>query len=112
MKSLFPDMDKEIADDRKASKREKVQRARDYLKDRDLKWLINYLLEHGPQTEHVAMLEAMDEEYHFKDATKQGFNVLCDLYALWFVRKLWRKPMGRHLGSGEESYLYGIRGVH
>jgi len=47
MKSLFPEMDKEISDDRKAAKREQVQRARDYLKGRDLNWLVNYLLEHG-----------------------------------------------------------------
>lgn len=112
MKSLFPEMDKEISDDRKAEKREQVQRARDYLKGRDLNWLVNYLLEHGPRTEHVAMIEAMDEEYHLKDASKQGMNVLCDLYALWLVRKLWRRPMGKHPGSGEESYLYGVRGVH
>lgn len=112
MKSLFPDMDKEIADDRKAAKREQVQHARAYLKGRDLNWLVNYLLEHGPRTEHVAMIEAMDEEYQLKDASKQGMNVLCDLYALWLVKKLWRRKVGIHPGSGEESYEYGVRGVH
>jgi hypothetical protein len=112
MKSLFPDMDKEIADDRKAAKREQVQRARDHLKGRDLNWLVNYLLEKGPQTEHWMMWEAMEEEYQLKDASKRGMDVLLDLYALWLVRKLWRVKVGIHPGSGEESYKYGVRGVH
>lgn len=110
--SLFPEMDREIQNDRLAAKREEVQRARDYLKGRDLTWLINHLLENGPKTEHALMLEVMDEEFHFKDASRQGMNVLCDVWALWLVKKLWRRSQGIHPGSGEESYLYGVRNVH
>lgn len=112
MKSLFPEMDKEILDDRKAARREQAQRARDWLKGRDLSWLINYLLEKGPSTEHVLMIEAMDEEYHFKNASKRGCDVLATVYALWLVKKLWRRWLGVHPGSGEKYYLYGVRGVH
>lgn len=112
MKSLFPEMEREISDDRKAARREQVQQARHFLKGRDLNWLINHLLEKGPMTEHVMMIAAMAEEYHGKDACRRGFDVFRDLYALWLVKKLWRQKRGFHPGSGEESYLYGVRGVH
>ncbi len=112
MKTLFPEMDEEIRNDRKAARRETVQRARDRLKDRDVSWLVNYLLEKGPVTEHTAMIEAMNEEYHAGDAVKRAGDVLCDLFALWLVRKLWRHTLGIHPGSGEETFLYGVRGVH
>lgn len=105
-------MEKEIRDDRKAARREEVQRHREWLKGRDLSWLVNYLIEHGPVTEHVAMSAVMEEEYHLKDASKRGMDVLCGLYSLWMVRKLWRRPKGIHPGSGEETYEYGVRGVH
>lgn len=48
MKSLFPEIEKEIQSDRTAAKREQIQRARDWLKDRDFRWLINLLLDKGP----------------------------------------------------------------
>ncbi|MGP1665751.1 MAG: hypothetical protein ACTS5I_07565 [Rhodanobacter sp.] len=105
-------MDQEIRDDRKAARREEVQRHREWLRGRDLGWLMEYLLEHGPVTEHVAMIEAMDEEYDLEKRSRRGLDVLCGLYSLWMVRKLWRRPMGKHPGSGEESYLYGVRGIH
>jgi len=105
-------MDKERSDDRKAAKREQVQRAREYLRKRDLAWLINRLLEKGPATQHLLMMESMVEEYHSKDALRRGLDVLRDVYALHLVRKLWRRKMGIHPGSGEQSYLYGVRGVH
>lgn len=112
MKSLFPEMEKEIRDDRKAARREEVQRHREWLRGRDLSWLVNYLLEHGPQTEHSMMWEAMEDEYDFKVAGKRAADVMCALYSLWMVRKLWRRPKGVHPGSGEETYEYGVRGVH
>lgn len=105
-------MEKEIRDDRKASRREAVQMARNYLKSRDLSWLVNRLLDKGPATEHLLMTEAWGEEYGSEDACKRGLNVLIDLYALWQVKKLWRQPHGIHPGSGEQQYVYGIRGVH
>lgn len=109
---LFPDMDREIREDRKALKREQRQRAREYLAKRDLDWLVNYLLEKGPTSEHVLMMEAMDDEYHFKNASRRGLETLQDLYALWLVRKLWRRKLGIHPGSGEVSFEYGVRNVH
>lgn len=110
--SLFPEIDKAIADDRMAAKREQVQHARRYLKQRDFSWLINHLLEHGPKTEHCLMQEAMQEEYVAKEAVARAGHVLADLYSLWTVRKLWRQSQGIHPGSGQETFLYGIRGVH
>lgn len=99
-KPLFPSMEKEILDDRKAARREEVQRARDYLRNRDLTWLIDFLLENGPQTEHQVLIAGSTADSLF------------DLIALWMVKKLWRRSVGIHPGSGEESFLYGIRKVH
>lgn len=93
-------MEREILDDRKASRREDVQRARDYLRNRDFKELINRLLDQGPTTEHHLLVDCNDPK------------ILFDLIALWMVKKLWRTPVGIHPGSGEESFLYGIRKVH
>ena len=112
MNSLFPDMEREIRDDRRAARREMRQRAREYLSKRDLVWLINCLLERGPTSEHALMIEAMGQEYHSKDAMRSGLDTLQDLYALWLVRKLWRRKLGIHPGSGEMSFEYGLRGVH
>lgn len=112
MKTLFPEMEKEIREDRKAARREQAQRAREYLAKRDLSWLINRLLEKGPQTEFRLMHEASEDEYHSKDAMARGAAVLQDLYALWLVNKLWRREQGIHPGSGEKYHLYGVRGVH
>lgn len=112
MKSLFPEIEKEILEDRKAARREQVQRARERLKGRDLIWLINRLIENGPASEHWLMFQAMEEEFHSKDASKRGMEVLIDLHSLWLTGKLWRLSLGKHPQSGEESYRYGIKRVH
>lgn len=112
MKSLFPEMEKELREDRKAERREKVQLARTRLKSRDFVWLINHLLERGPDSEHNLMLDAPDRVNDMNSALSVSLEVLLNLYDLWIVGKLWRKPLGIHPGSGEQSYLYGIRGVH
>lgn len=105
-------MEQEILDDRESARQEQVQRARDYLKARNLSWLINYLLEHGPQTEHALMLEGMDQEYHLGDAVERACGILCELNSLWLVRKVWKLKLGVHPGSGEDYHLYGLKGVH
>ena len=105
-------MENEIRDDRKAAKREQVQQARHYLRGRDLSWLVNRLIEKGPMTEHMLMWEAMEEEHQLKDAPKRGMDAFHCLHALWLVKKLWRRKVGIHTGSGEVSYEYGLRGVH
>jgi hypothetical protein len=112
VKSLFPEMEKEIRYDRNAEKRERVQRAREWLKNRDITWLINHLLEIGPMTEHALMSEAINEEYHLNEAFQRGLGVGLELIALWTVGKLWRRKLGIHPCSGEETYVYGVRGVH
>lgn len=110
MKSLFPKMEKEILSDRKAERREKAQRAREYIRGRDISWLINNLLENGPKTEH----QMMTEKDHLDGYDHLQFiaSLLKDLLALWMVGKLWRISLGIHPGSGEAFYLYGIRKVH
>lgn len=108
MKTLFPEMDAEIRDERKAAKRERVQRARRYLRGRDVCWLIDYLVDHGPQTEHAAVIA----KYEAGGVLADGCGVIDDMVALWLVGKLWRQSQGVHPGSGCEYFLYGIRKVH
>lgn len=105
-------MEQEIRDDRKASRRSQKQHARGYLKGRDLKWVFEYLMDHGPSSEHMIMLHAMEEEFHIKEGVTRAAFVLTDLHCLWMVKKLWRQSLGIHPGSGEQSWMYGIRGVH
>ena len=110
--TLFPELEQEIRDDRKAARREQVQHVRQYLKCRDFSWLVNRLLNKGPTTEHVLLMEAMEEEYHIDRASRSAMNVLYDLHALWLVGKLWRRSLGIHPGSGEETFIWGVKGVH
>jgi hypothetical protein len=105
--SLFPEMDQEIRDDRRAARREEVQRARDFLRNRDLRPVVNYLLEHGPSTEHTIMIS---EE--FGCDLESCASILSTLHSLWLVGKLWRESVGIHPGSGQMSYRYGIKRVH
>lgn len=112
MKSLFPEMEREISEDRKAERRERRQRALEYLRKRDLSWIINSLLDGGPKTEVALIMSVMDEDYHHGEFVNRVAEILLDLAALNAVGKLWKKDMGIHHGSGERSYLYGIRKVH
>lgn len=112
MTTLFPEMDQEIRDDRKASRREKTQHARAYLKDRDVSWLVNRLLDGGPATEHTLGMEFLEREYSDGSTIGDALGLLRDILALWRVGKLWRKSLGIHCGSGMEEFVYGIRKVH
>lgn len=119
MKSLFPDMDRAAQEERSAAAREIAQRIREekrqcvaYLRNRNLSWLVNQLLEKGPATEHSLMISAHESEQDFIQGSRRSYDMLCDVYALWRIGKFWRVSRGIHPGSGEESFLYGIRGVH
>lgn len=112
MKTLFPEMDEEIREGRRAERRAQVQLARNYLRDRDIVWIVNELLEHGPQTEGELIMRAMDLPARDDTFVHKVAEILFDLYSLWMVGKLWRRSQGTHFGSGEESFLYGIRRVH
>lgn len=109
MKTFFPEMDAEIREDRKAARREAVQRARDYLRGKDTSWLVNQLLDHGPQREHQLLFKFIEE---FGDELEKLSEVEGGLMALWRVRKLWRSSPKFVPEVGEVSYLYGIRKVH
>lgn len=113
MKSLFPEMEAEIRQDRRAERRERQQRARDYLRGRDLSWVINHLLEHGPKTECQLLLATHDIHFDHDDQrwAMTGEMLGC-LIALARVGKLWKASQGIHPGAGVESFLFGIRGVH
>lgn len=109
MKSLFPEMENEIRDDRKAARREQEQRARRYLQDRDTTWVLTRLIDDGPQTDMKLMMERLEHG----DSASDAAVVLSDLWALWLIRKLWRSCVEKHhIGSGESVHLYGIRKVH
>jgi len=110
MKTLFPEMDQEIRDARKAELREAVQRARDWIRNRDTSWLINLLLEHGPQTE-MQVLFKHNEDFPYAEPRETG-GVLADLMALWRLKKLWKEKAGFHWGAGVTSYKFGIAKVH
>lgn len=111
---LFPAIAAEIKEDRQAAAREAAQRVRQekrqavkHLKTRDLTWLIDRLVDGGPATEHMLTIAAMESK-----GPREGLLTLADLWALWRVGKCWRKSQGIHFGSGEESFVYGLRGVH
>lgn len=111
---LFPAIAAEKREDRCAAAREAAQRVRsekrkavEYLRKRDLAWLIDTLVDHGPATEIKLMFAATDDR-----SLEEAGLVLMDLWSLWRVGKLWRKSRGIHPGSGEETFLYGLRNVH
>ncbi len=110
---LFPEIAEEKREERIANSREAAQRVRqekrkavEYLRGRDLQWLIDKLVDDGPAHEVEILFSRMDGEL------LDGAMALMDLWALWRIGKLWRKSAGIHPGSGEETHLYGIRGVH
>lgn len=110
---LFPEIEQEIRDNRSATARQAAQRVRhqkrkalEYLRTRDLQWLMDKLVDDGPSTDCGLMCALIDR------SLEDIATVLADLWSLWRVGKLWRVSQGIHLGSGEEFFLYGIRGVH
>jgi hypothetical protein len=113
---LFPEIALEIKEERSAAGREAAQRVRQekrraikYLRGRDLRWLIDKLVDDGPATEISLLFAKMDGRV---TTDTDDWLVLNDLWSLWRVGKLWRKSQGIHFGSGEETFLYGLRGVH
>ena len=114
MKSLFPDMEKEIQQDRIAARREVRQHALAYLgkHEKAQSWIVNYLLENGPVTEHTMSLAALETEYFFEDGMDRLGEILGALVALHQIGKLWRVSLGIHPGSGVECFRWGIRRVH
>ncbi len=108
MKSLFPEMEAELALDRLAASRETRQRARDYLRPRPgfERWVEQHLTKNGPQVDANIIFEACDQ-FEIKPA----MTMFMVMGAMWRVGKLWREPFPNH-PSGEKCYLYGIKGVH
>lgn len=116
MNTLFPEMEKERREERTASRREMIQHARGWLAKPELKqelsWLANYLMDHGPKTEHELAIAVVESEGERDMALVRSNVILCAVNALWLTKKLWRRHVGVHPGSGCQSYLYGLRNVH
>ena len=112
MKSLFPEMEAEIREDRKASKREERQRARDYLRRQDTSWLVNRLLDKGPESECNLLMEVMQLDVGEQERDVLSSRLCGQLHSLWVIGKFWRKSLGIHPGAGVQSFRFGIRGVH
>lgn len=112
--SLFPEMDREVAEDRLATKRERVQHARARLKNYEkvAAWVMAELLRDGPQVEINLGQKVLELRDSKEPALFREFlDVLTVIVDLWLVGKLWRKEFKNH-PSGERCYIYGIRGRH
>jgi hypothetical protein len=111
MRSLFPEMEREIASDRLAERREMTQRAREYLRDKHgfEEFITKRLQESGPEVDaNLGLFMAELCEVGHGHAT---LTVILVADAMWRVGKLWRKEIKTH-PSGVTCYLYGIRGLH
>lgn len=111
MKSLFPDMEAELAQDRVAERREAKQLARQYiaLHSGFEKFIMNHLKEHGPSVDANMML-AMFELTEVGKA-EYMMRVMTTAMAMWRVGILWRREFPNH-PSNERCYTYGIKGTH
>lgn len=114
---LIPEIEQEIRDDRSAIARQAAQRVRKEkrmavanLRKVPFTKLVDRLLEKGPATEARLLFELFDESTETE--ARKAYEMLVALWSLWRIGKLWRKSMGIHEGSGEQSFLYGIRKVH
>lgn len=111
MKTLFPEMDREIALDRLAERRELRQRAHDYLRDKQgfQDFILKHLTEHGPSVDANVML-AMSELVEVGNLN-ETLKVMLVTYAMWRTGKLWRKEFPNH-PCNERCFTYGIKGIH
>jgi hypothetical protein len=105
-------MEEEIREDRIAANREMKQRHRDWLAKRDLTWLIDHLVDNGPQSEVALSHWLMDQNLEMEDFSRRIADVHMGLESLWRIGKVWRKKNGIHPGTGYPSYVYGIKRVH
>lgn len=105
-------MEAELASDRKAARRELVQRAREYLNNHRgcEAFILKYLNEHGPDSDANMML-AMAELCKVQTFSDQCMKIFSTTWALWLTGILWRKEFPNH-PSGEKCFIYGIRGLH
>lgn len=112
MKTLFPEMDKAITEDRLAQRREEKQRARDYLRDKAgyESWLIIKLTKDGPTVDANMMLE-ISELADISDGTeimKSAMTMITVAHAMWLLGKLSKEPAHNH-PAGPGCFLYGLR---
>lgn len=110
-KTLFPEMDTEIARDRLAERREQTQRAREFLrgKEKIQEFILSRLRKGGPAYDVQIADEVRDlgPTVRFKDWADTVFS----LSAMWKLGRLWRVEVPDH-PCGELVCLYGIRGEH
>lgn len=115
MKTLFPEMDAEVASDRLAERRERAQRAREFLA-RHYGWerfVLNHLKAEGPAVD-VNLAQAAAELCDWQDGkshTRAFALALGTCLSMWAVGKLWRREFKGH-PCGENCWRYGIKGAH
>jgi len=110
MKSLFPEMEREIAQDRLAERREAKQRACEFLRRNPgfEKFVMSHLEKHGPDLDINMWIALSDNcDVPMPEAAK----IVIAVWALWKTGKLWTRKFPNH-PCGATCYLYGIRGVH
>jgi hypothetical protein len=114
MKTLFPEMDHEIRNDRLAERREARQLARKTLAENKgtAEWVLRILRIKGPMSGCGLMLE-LEEIVHGSPQADVKLllmpMVVC--HALWLNRELWRQEIKNH-PSGHVDYVFGIKGLH
>jgi len=113
MKSLFPEMEREIASDRLAEQREQRQRAKEWLAANPglVKWILDRLEESGPTLDANLFLELSSLRDVREPIIKEALDIFAAMWALWLNGVLWRNEFKNH-PSGEACYTYGIKGFH
>lgn len=113
MKTLFPEMDAEIASDRLAERREAVQRPHHYLKDKAgyESWILSRLAK-SPAVDANMMLEISElvdlKNEHRVDVLTPSLNIMFVAYAMWRVGKIARKPFPNH-PCNEPCFIYSLK---
>jgi hypothetical protein len=114
VKTFFPEMDKEIADDRLAERREARQLARKTLADNQgmRKWILGRLKENGPSTD-LDLSFQLSEILNGSKAVTIALSMMPSVvaFAMWTDGELWRRDFVGH-PSGQKCFTYGIRGKH
>ena len=108
-------MDREIALDRLADRRERRQRAREYLagKDNFETWIVNKLKRDGPTADASMVMEIIElcesgvsDDWN-EHGIKSGLQIMMVAHAMWLLGKLRREEFPNH-PSGEKCFIYRL----
>lgn len=114
MKTLFPEMDKEIAEGRLADRRQCRQGARAWISRHKgyEKFIIKKLTDDGP-TADFTMMRIISEltstgDWRDNRGLDCSLNVHTTCWAMWVLGVLNRKEFPNH-PSGEKCFIYSLR---